>query len=397
MKHTPSIQHARQSNSVTLASLMLPGLAALASLAPLAAAAEGAPEKTTIAVKYGSYQDSQPGWERIQVTAPMLYIQAPIAGDWSIEASAVVDSVSGASPRWHTQNTQMSGASRMSDERTASDVKITRYFARSAWTVGVASSNEHDYQSSAIGLDARWSTDDNNRTWTAGYGLTTDRIDNSYSGGSVLDQQKRTQEFMVGVTQVLTPGDIVQFNLTRSDGQGYYNDPYKTLDQRPDQRSSWIGLARWNHYVEPMDAALRTSYRHYSDTFGVQSHTFGVEWAQPVGRWTFTPAVRYYSQSAASFYLDPILNDQGEYDQIAVLLRAFANGQNNQSTDQRLAAFGALTWSLKAAYAFTENTVADVKYESYRQTAALHLGGAGSPGLDPFNATFWQVGLTHRF
>jgi hypothetical protein len=385
------------SNSVTLASLMLPGLAALASLAPMAAVAEGAPEKTTIAIKYSSYEDGQPGWERVKVTAPSLYIQAPIASDWSIEASAVVDGVSGASPRWHTQNTQLSGASRMSDERKANDVKVTRYFARSAWSVGVASSSEHDYQSSAIGLDARWSTDNNNRTWTAGYGLSTDRIDNSYSGGDVLDKQKRTQEFMVGVTQVLTPGDIVQFNLTRSDGQGYYNDPYKTLDQRPDQRSSWIGLARWNHYVEPMDTALRTSYRYYSDTFGVQSHTLGVEWAQPVGRWTFTPAARYYSQSAANFYLDPILNDQGEYDQMAVFLRAIDRLGSNQSTDQRLAAFGALTWSLKAAYAITENTVVDVKYESYRQTAALHLGGAGSPGLDPFNATFWQLGLTHRF
>lgn len=397
MKKTNTISAQRTAASVSLASMMLPGLAALASLAPVLATAENAPEKTTIAVKYSNYEDGQAGWDRVKVTAPALYFQAPIASDWSIEASAVVDSVSGASPRWHTQNTPLSGASRMSDERTAGDIKVTRYFARSAWSASLASSSEHDYQSNAIGLDARWSTEDNNRTWAAGYGLSTDRIDNSYSGGSVIGQQKRTQEFMIGVTQVLTPGDIVQFNLTRSDGQGYYSDPYKTLDQRPDQRSAWIGLARWNHYVEPADAALRTSYRYYSDSFGVQSHTMGVEWAQPLGRWTLTPGMRYYSQGAANFYLDPILDAQGHYDQIAVMMRAFDNGDANQSTDQRLAAFGALTWSLKAAYAITENTVADVKVESYSQKASLHLGSAGSPGLDDFRATFWQLGLTYRF
>jgi len=345
-------------------------------------------------VKYSNYADGQAGWDRVQVKAPSLYFQAPVAGDWSVEASTVLDSVSGASPAWHTQGTE-TGASQMSDERRAYDVKVTRYFARSAWSASLANSTEHDYQSNALGLDARWSSEDNNRTWTVGYGLSTDRIGHHTDP---LDKQKRTQEFMVGITQVLTPGDIVQFNLTRSDGQGYYDDPYKSgrLDQRPDQRSAWIGLARWNHYVEPADAALRTSYRYYSDTFGVQSHTMGVEWAQPMGRLTLTPGVRYYSQSAASFYIDPQFDAQGQYD-LGAVMDVFFNGDPYHSTDQRLAAFGALTWSLKAAYSITENTVADVKFESYSQKAALHLGGAGSPGLDDFRATFWQVGLTYRF
>ncbi len=390
----PTSQPKRTVSSVSLASLMLPGLAALAGLAPAIASAENQPEKTTVAVKYSNYADGQDGWDRVNVSAPALYIQAPIASDWSIEASAVVDTVTGASPRWHSQSSVDSGASKMSDERTAGDVKITRYFARSAWSASLATSSEHDYQSDAIGVDTRWSTEDNNRTWAVGYGLSTDRIGRHLDP---LTKQKRTQEFMVGVTQVLTPGDIVQFNLTRSDGQGYYDDPYKTMDKRPDQRSAWIGLTRWNHYVEPADAALRTSYRYYSDTFGVQSHTLGMEWAQPMGSWTLTPGLRYYSQSAASFYMDPILNAQGQYDLDATANRAADNWGSIQSTDQRLAAFGALTWSLKAAYAVSVNTSVDVKYENYSQKAALHFGGAGSPGLDDFHATFWQVGLTYRF
>ena len=399
MKRTTSAKATRRASGVMLASLMLPGLAALVGLAPLATKAETAPERSTVGIKYGSYKDGQPDWDRVEVTAPSLYIQVPIASDWAVTASVVADSVSGASPRWHTQHTALSGASRMSDERKAAEVKVTRYLARSAWSASVANSDEHDYQSRAYGLEARWSSEDNNRTWALGYGVSLDRIDNSYSGGSVLDKQRRTQQLMLGLTQVLTPTDIAQFNLTRSDGSGYYSDPYKTLDQRPDQRNAWIGLVRWNHFVDSRDAALRSSYRYYSDSFGIQAHTLGLEWEQPLGRWSVTPAVRYYSQSAASFYLDPILNAQGQYDQIAVLRRAFANDrkQTNQSTDQRLSAFGAVTWSIKTAYAFTQYTVADLKIEAYRQTAALHWGSAGSPNLDDFHATFWQIGLTHEF
>ena len=394
MTHKNHPKPSSTTSTVLLASLVLPGLAALAAFSPGVACAESAPEQTTIAIKYSTYQDSQPGLDRVAVSAPQIYVQAPIAGNWSVQASAVSDSVSGASPRWHTQ---VSGASRMSDERKAGDLKFTRYLSRAAISGSVAISNEHDYTSQALGLDARWSSADNNRTWTVGYGTSSDRIDTTYHEGNTtaVDQHKRTHELMGGVTQVLTPGDLVQFNLTRGVGSGYYDDPYKMLDKRPDQRNTWIALARWNHYVDAYDASLRSSYRYYTDTFGVQSHTAGVEWVQPVGRWTFTPGARYYSQSAASFYVAPVLNANGAYDLGATFGAAIP--LNYKSFDQRLSAFGAVTLSLKVSYAITPHTSVDVKVEDYQQKAALHLGGAGSPGLDAFNARFMQVGLTHRF
>ena len=396
MMNNKSIPQPQAVTGVLLASLVLPGLAALAAIIPLHAAAENAPEQMTIGVKYGTYKDWQEGFDRVTVKAPQVYVLAPIAGEWAVEGSWVGDSVSGASPRWHTQHTQMSGASQMSDYRKAGDVKVTRYLARAAVSASVAYSKEHDYTSRALGVDARWSSDDNNRTWTLGYGTASDIIDNTYSGGSVVNQHKHTHEIMAGVTQVLTPTDIAQFNLTRSLGKGFYDDPYKAFDQRPNQRNAWISLARWNHHLAQFDASVRSSYRYYSDTFGVQSHTVGVEWVQPVGKWTFTPGARYYSQSAARFYLDPVLNAQGQYDQMSAFSRAITQLGSDQSTDQRLAAFGAVTLSMKLAYAFTPSTAVDFKLEDYRQSAGMRMGG-GSPGLDTFYARFMQVGLAHRF
>ena len=390
-------QDPQVASGVLLASLLLPGLAALCAFAPLCAMADNAPEKITLAFNYGSYSDSQAGWDRIKVKAPQVYVQAPIAGAWSLEGSWVGDSVSGASPRWHTQHTQMSGASQMSDYRKAGDVKLTRYLARAALSVSVAYSDEHDYTSRALGLDARWSSDDNNRNWSLGYGGASDIIDNTYSSGNIVNQRKRTHEVMAGVTQVLGAGDIAQFNLTRSIGKGFYDDPYKSYDKRPGQRDAWIALARWNHHLDRFDAALRSTYRYYRDTFGVQSHTAGVEWVQPAGRWTLTPGGRYYSQGAARFYLDPLFDAQGQYDQIAVFRRANSLLGGVQSTDQRLAAFGAVTLSMKVSYRLRPDTVLDFKVESCRQAAGLQLGGAGSPGLDPLRARFMQFGLTQRF
>jgi hypothetical protein len=396
---TQNTLSAQSAGGVLLASLLLPGLATLAAMGPTSAAAEAAPEKTTIAVKFGSYSDSQPGWDRVKATAPQIYVLAPIAGEWSLEASGVVDNVSGATPYAHTQKSGASSGGKigMADERKAGDVKITRYMARSAVSASVAYSTENDYTSTALGLDARWSSDDNNRTWTLGFGAASDTIDNTASGiNTAINEHKNTQEFMGGMTQVLSATDIIQFNLTRGVGSGYYNDPYKSYDLRPSQRDTWIALARWNHYLEPFDAALRTSYRYYSDTFGVQSHTVGLDWVQPVGKLTVTPGLRYYSQQAANFYFDPALNAQGQYDGFGTHLQAMGL-KGYKSADQRLASFGAVTLSMKIAYAVTPDTVVDFKVETYRQAADLYLSGKGSPGLDPFNAQFIQIGLTRRF
>jgi len=71
-------------------------IAAALALPGVCAHAENAPEHGVVAVKYLHYQDSQPGLKRIKVDSPSLYLLAPVGSDWSVEGSAVVDTVSGA-------------------------------------------------------------------------------------------------------------------------------------------------------------------------------------------------------------------------------------------------------------------------------------------------------------
>ena len=373
--------------SFTLAALALPGVMA----APAPVLAQSMPESAFVAVKVQAYNDWQPGLDRIKVVAPSIYVLAPFAGTWSIESTLVHDSISGASPRWHTN---ISGASRMKDKRTAVDVKVTRYFDR--WSVGLRGSNstENDYRSNAVALEARLSSADNNTTWVAGVGVTRDTI--NPVNELVVNEKKDVTDVMLGVTQAWTKNDLVQANLSYVRGRGYFNDPYKLADIRPRSRDQTIALLRWNHFIDGDNATLagttvRSSYRFYRDTFGVRAHTAQLEWVKPINdRFSVIPSARYYTQSAANFYFDPVYDPEiGE---------PFPVGNPKYfSPDTRLSAYGAITLGAKVEWRIDQRWTADVKYERYEQRSGWRLGGNGSPGIARLSAQFVQLGISRRF
>ncbi len=371
--------------SLLSAALALPGLAAgLAATTAIPAHAESAPEQGSVDLKYLYYRDYQPGAERMRVSAPSFHVLMPLEGNYALEGSFVLDSISGASPLYH--NT-LSGASGLgvNDLRKAGDLKLTRYFERAAVGVGFAYSTEHDYVSRAFNLDVRIASENNNTTLAFGVGHASDDIDsvNFVARG----RSKRTTDMLAGITQVLTAQDIVQSNLTYSVGRGYYDDPYKAIDVRPDYRDQLAWLTRWNHYVSSLDATLRLSARYYRDTFGIRAITLGTEWVQQVGSWTVTPSLRYTTQSAADFYYGPPFPV------------GFVPGQS-YSADQRLSAFGALTPGIKLGKLFADGWRVDFKAEYYEQRSNWHsLIGGGNSGTDllPLKAQFYQVGLGKNF
>jgi Protein of unknown function (DUF3570) len=402
--------------ALACAALALPGLSMLSTNAH----AENAPENGLIAFKYLRYQDSQPGLTRITVDAPSVYLLAPVAGGWSVEASAVLDTLSGATPRAYSSKSSATGypsGKGMYDRRVAGDIKVTKYFSRAAISLGTSQGNENDYRSNSWSVDGRWSTENNNTTLNAGYGYSLDKVDTyKTSGSGTVIGKKRVDDLIIGITQVLSPNDIVQANLSFSKGSSkdmqaanestpaavsVYSDGYKLFDQRPPTREATVLLGRWNHHFTGADASLRTTYRYYRDTFKVSSHTLGAEWAQPVNdKFTLTPGLRYFSQSAASFYKDPDpLCTLGQSLGCAPLEVATNAGDPAyySSVDHRLSAFGAITLGLKASYKITKEWTVDGKAEYYQQRSNWRFGGKGSPGLDTFSANFFQVGIARSF
>ncbi len=365
---------------ILLAALALPGLVQ----------GENAPEQASISVRHLDYKDSQPNLERIHVRSPSFEIAVPVAGEWLLRGGAVVDAISGASPRYHTA---ISGASRFTERRKGADAGVTRYFRRATVTAAGGYSTEHDYVSRFVSVNASFSSEDNNTTWLFGTGVSNDRI--NPVNQAVVDAHKRVRDYMVGVTQVLTPADIVQLVFTHVRGRGYYDMPYKYLDQRPDRQEQNSALVRWNHHFKGSGVTTRASYRYYTDAWGISAHTLTADYVRPLaGGWTLTPSLRLHSQSAADFYVDPV------YD--SFFGPPFPPGfsfpyPRDISQDQRLSAYGAATLGLKVEKEIGANATVDIKWEQYKQRGEWRVFGAGSTGLQAFSARSIQAGVTYRW
>jgi hypothetical protein len=382
-KSADGANSATMGGAILLAALALPGLAGVAH-------ADTAPDQGTIELKDLNYRDWQPGLDRITVHSPSVDVMAPIAGVWSLEGSVVSDSISGATPRYHTA---VSGATTMADHRVAEDLSLTRYFSQGSLNVGVAHSGEDDYQSRALSIGGSVSTEDKNTTANFGIAVNNDVV--NPVDFTVHDAKKHTLELMAGVTQVLTQDDVVQLNVSHVAEQGYLSDPYKDVDTRPDERTENILLLRWNHHLDSTGGTSRFSYRYYADTYEIKAHTFNLEYVQPMsGGWTLTPSARIYTQSAAGFYVNPV------YDPAlgAPFPPGYVFGSSAYiSEDQRLSAFGAYTIGLKLEKQLTRDLQVNMKIENYEQRGSWALFGSGSPGLEPFYARIIQVGLLQHW
>jgi len=337
------------------------------------ARAETVPESAVISYKYLDYQESQLGEDRIGVKARAWSVLLPFAGDWSVQATYTKDAVSGASPRFWSK-----AAASMRDNREAKDISVTRYFSHDTLTIGASLSDENDYRSEGFSFAGTHSTEDKNTTFNYGFAVTNDDIS---SNG--LQENKRKVDWALGITQILTSKDIVQLTVTDVQGKGYFTDPYKLFDLRPDSRHQNTAQVRWNHFIEGSDATLRLSYRYYTDSWSIKAHTLGVEYVQPLpGGWVLTPSLRVHDQSAAEFYVNPA---------------DFPWTATYSSLDQRLSAFGARTYGFKVSKTFDANWTVDVKYEKYLQRSGWRLFGQGSPDIDPFDAKMFQLGVSYRF
>jgi hypothetical protein len=255
----------------------------------------------------------------------------------------------------------------------------------SRFAAGMSFSDEYDYFHA--GINGRWSRDFNQRNTTLSFGLalSDDTIDPV--GGAPLPlapmlpvgdtsnkagvDSKTVVDFLFGVTQVLTPRTIAQFNYSLSDSSGYLTDPYKLIsvvdsvtgdpapgppgvtdlyyfENRPDSRTKHSLYGQIRHHLDR--DIVDVSYRFMTDDWGVDSHTIDFHYRWKLGGFYLQPHLRYYTQSAADFYVtvlldtDPVPTDAsaayrlGELDTYTVGLKF------GQPLD------GGAEWSLRLEY-----------------------------------------------
>jgi hypothetical protein len=340
---------------------------------------------------------------RMKVTEPVAWLKTPIGEKWELGGSATVDMVSGASPIMVSNATgkpaQIYTGASITDRRKAYDASLTRKLgALNENTVGVsfARSDEKDYESKAYGLNTTLDFNERNTTLALGLGQRNDRVMSVTD--KTLNRARDAKEFLVGVTQLIDRRTLVQSNLTYTRLTGYLDDPYKltfslltdgrspravlSKDLRPDSRNQVAWLTRAKRSLTDFDAVVSAEYRFYRDDWGIRSHTLAGTWLQTLSdAWQIEGGLRYYSQTKADFYRTQITQ------------RPFPT---LTSSDQRLAAFGALEPSIKVIAKIDDRVSVDLSFSRYMQRGTWKLGG-GAESYEPLNARLINAGLTYRF
>lgn len=375
----------RAAQALALAALALPVI-------PLPVLA-GQMETVQAGMKTLYYSEDQ----RMTASSPLLWVDAPVGENYDLSVAATLDSVSGASPQYVSNQSgrpvhTLTSAS-IRDERRAADLRLTRHFDEGSLALGATVSTEHDYLSQGISADLRLDFNDKNTTLALGLGETNDRI--GASTNPRLDEGRRTRDLLVGITQLLSPLSLIQSNLAYSDGSGYFNDPYKYTisffsgvrapivhnDTRPDTRRAISWLTRYRHYLPAWQSAVGAEYRYYRSDWGIVAHTVELNATRDYGAGLkLTPSLRYYSQTAADFYAPIGMSRSGL-----------------GTSDARLGAFGAWTAGLKAQKTFAERTTLDASVAVYRQAAGYRFNGAGSADFPALTARIFMLGLSRVF
>ena len=291
---------------------------------------------------------------RVQAWEPAVQLNAEFDGEKIWGTKLVFDSLSGASPNGALNSSQPqtftspSGSenytvapnmqplySQFKDSRVAISTSWSQPLSR-LWktSVGVSGSSEFDYFSMGLNASISKDSEDKNRTWTLGVSYTSDQIKpvgnvpvplaSMGTAGNVPrasnSETKQTIDLLFGLSQVITRGWLLQANVSLGQSNGYMNDPYKFVTIYEDNNPATLGNPTDYIYESRPDnrfkksffigsknafssGVLTTSYRFFTDDWGISSHTLESRFNFAVTEhWRLEPGFRFYKQGAADFY-----------------------------------------------------------------------------------------------
>lgn len=325
--------------------------------------------------RYEYYQEDA---HRVRVETHSGLFEKRLTSWLGVKGEVVYDAISGASPTGAPPPSTINfdppvttGLSRsvplakLTDTRYAGTLELPLSFGRHRITPQYSDSEESDYISYGAALNYSVDLNEKNTTLNAGWSHTWDTILLYELPG----ERKYSDDYLVGVNQLLGPKTVLTVNFTYGNSRGYLNDQYKgvlfesdpqqnpdsiglTNERRPEQRDRYVGYASLTRAVPSLDASIETSYRFYHDTYGVDAHTLGLNWFQKIGKHVVvSPLFRYYLQSEASFYATrfPDYNSQPEF----------------YSADYRLSELETFTYGVMVSVKPTDWLTLDAGYKRY--------------------------------
>lgn len=341
----------------------------LGSLLPRESRAENA-------VRY-KYQDYQEMGGRIAVTVNSAGVEQDFGSSTHLKVEGVIDAIAGATPNGQPApaGSDQVPLSQLHERRKAWNATLAQQIRAANVSVGVANSRESDYVSNGWSVNTLFDLNQKNTTLLAGVAGTDDDIKVFYQANRA---KKRTNDVILGVTQLIDPQTSVTLNVTWGRQRGYLADPYKLVqknteiisgvflpltfsENRPGEREKWVAYAGLNRAFREAHGAIELSYRLYHDTYDTTAHTVDLAWFQHLGeRWLLRPGARFYDQSAADFY-------HYRLDGTTIAPAAGPPRPNGPfySSDYRLSAMQTFTYGAKLIWNATDTLQFDAAFERY--------------------------------
>lgn len=351
--------------------------------------------------------------DRVTVVEPVVQVKTEIDAGEFMTFKFAYDAISGATPNGASPSnversfgtathTVTSGSGGSSTRTTVPlitpahtlplvNFKDDRYAAALDWeqplmsTVrgmfGASVSQEHDYASLGANTSLLWDINNKLTTLTASASLDTDQVNptggthaafasTSASLPTSGNSKKNSYDLLLGITQVLTRRTLMQLNFTRGASHGYLTDPYKLIsvvdadgnttdylyEKRPARRTR--NALYWKTVYHFSEDIVHFSYRRYWDDWGITAHTADLTYRMVLTPDTYLePHLRYYSQTAADFFVHSLR--EGPLPEYA-------------SADLRLGAFRSLTTGMRYGVEFYKGAEYGLGMDYMQQTGDHH-------------------------
>jgi hypothetical protein len=344
----------------------------------------------------------------ITVEGPSILVRKKFGESFAATANYYVDAITSASI-----DVVVSGASQYKERREQKSLSAEYLHGKSTYSAGYVTSDENDYNARTAFMSVSQDMFGDLTTVSFGFSQGEDKI--GKTGDPSFAQDVTRRNYTVGVTQVLTRDLLLSLNYETITEQGYLQNPYRFMrfigppgsytkapEVFPSTRTGNAGSARLKYYL-PWRASLDGQYRFYADTWGINAHTAGIEYTQPVwNRWVFSGSYRYYRQNEANFFSDLFPRDRYQ--------NFMARDKETSALQSHTIGFGAayefpVTWAstwLKKGTANLHFTHMQVDYSQFRdlRTPATPPAQPIPPGSEPLyslDANIIQLYLSFWF
>lgn len=292
-----------------------------------------------------------------EISGPSVLVRKKFGEHLSGTLNHYIDNVSSASIDVITT------ASPYTEKREENSLSFDFLNEKTLMSVGYTESEESDFDASTFSFNISQDFFGDLSTLSMGYAQGDNIVRNNTDPSFIKDVL--TRNYRVSLSQVITKNFIMALALETMTDEGYLNNPYRTVryvdntvplgysfqkEEYPNTRTSNAFALRGRYFMSHR-AALHGGYRFFTDTWGIDAHTFELGYTLPHEEdWVFELSYRFYDQTRADFYSD--LFPFGGLD-----IRA----QTFLARDKEMSTFTSQTLGLGATYEFKRHGTGLIK------------------------------------